>query len=361
MSAVALYFDEFLRNIRPTSDQRGRYAAAHRLLRQRILADVTLSPDVVTTFLQGSYRRATLLRPEDGKAADVDVIVLTRFDHTKSTPEAVLNQFHVFAQRTYEATGEGTVKVQGRSVGVVLPDVALDIVPTASPSEAQTVALDPLLKSDATVDDDGGTELLEKAVADEAWRKEPLRIPDRDAKGWEYTNPLQQMVWTRNRNAESSGLFVNVVKVFKHWRRRALRSHDRPKGFPLERLVGDCYVRSTSLAEGITRVLEQFAERYASDVNAEAVPRLADYGVPASNVMARVLGGDFAALHGAVATAAQDARRALECTSTSETVERWRALFGDAFPQSSDDGGEPGGGFTPRSSPSRPSSTGRFA
>ncbi|MDP2342279.1 MAG: nucleotidyltransferase [Deltaproteobacteria bacterium] len=360
MTAVPIYFDEFLTNIRPQPAQRTHYAKAHQLLRQRLQGDQALKAEIVTTFLQGSYRRATLLRPAAGKQADVDVVVLTRFDHNNSTPEAVLNQFEVFARRAYEATGEGTVKRQGRSVGIVLPEVALDIVPTAAASEAQTIAVDPFVKSDSALDEDG-TEPLRKSAADEAWRKEPLRIPDRDAKVWEYTNPLQQIAWTTGKNAESNGLFINVVKIFKHWRRHALTALDRPKGFPLERVVGDCFVTSTSVADGITNVFAQFIARYEANVKRGGVPRLTDYGVPSRDVMARVDPRDFAKLYAAVAGAEEDARVALACGNTNESIDRWRALFGDDFPPPNTDDGGRGGGFTPRSNPSRPSNTGRFA
>lgn len=357
MAAVTLYFDEFLSNIRPEPGQIAAYKAAHQELRKRLLADRDLKQHIVTTFLQGSYRRATLLRPAAGKRADVDVVVLTRFDNLQSTPQAVLNQFHVFAKRAYEDTREGKLKVQDRSVGIELAEVSLDLVPTAAPSQAQTVAVDPFLRSDSGIDDDDA-EPLRKSASNATWKNEPLRIPDREAKKWEFTNPLQQIAWTTQKNSDSNGLFVNVVKIFKHWRRHSLATPDRPKGFPLERMVGDCYVESSNLAEGITRVFEQFVSRYEGSIDRREVPRLTDYGVPSANVMARVSVADFAALHRAVKQAARNARAALDSAETFDSAARWRHLFGEAFPLTPSGGG---GGFTPRSGPSKPSGTGRFA
>jgi len=354
MTAATIYFTDFLSNIRPDATLKQRCAEAHQLLRERLLSDPDLSGNIKTTFLQGSYRRNTLLKPTTGKQADVDVVVLTKFDHEKSTPESVLNIFELFARKRYQETGEGAVKRQGRSVGIVLPEVSLDLVPTASPSEAQIVAVDPFVRSDSALDEDGW-ELLRKSAADEAWRREPLRIPDRDASIWEYTNPLRQYDWTTSKNRSSNGLFINVVKIFKHWRRYALRQPERPKGFPLERLVGDCFVESDNLADGITKVFRQFVARYEHHVAAGNVPVLNDYGVPSRNVMARVAPADFAALYRAVSAAAKEAQLAFDREDLDESVVLWRRLFGDDFPPPNDKAG-----FTPRSGATRPSATGRF-
>jgi hypothetical protein len=57
------YFTDFLSNIRPTPNQVDDYMCGHQTLRQRMQEDTRLSPILVSTFLQGSYRRATAIRP----------------------------------------------------------------------------------------------------------------------------------------------------------------------------------------------------------------------------------------------------------------------------------------------------------
>jgi len=47
------YFDDFLENIRPTDSQKEDYQTGHKTLRERISADKTLAPILVSDFLQG--------------------------------------------------------------------------------------------------------------------------------------------------------------------------------------------------------------------------------------------------------------------------------------------------------------------
>ena len=58
------YFTEFLQQIRPTENQRNDCKTGHKTLRERLDGDASLKPILVSTFLQGSYRRATATRPK---------------------------------------------------------------------------------------------------------------------------------------------------------------------------------------------------------------------------------------------------------------------------------------------------------
>jgi hypothetical protein len=94
--------------------------------------------------------------------------------------------------------------VQGRSIGISLSNVDMDLVITSAPSEATMV----LMKSDAvTADDeldatyddwrlneawirldqrgDGGRLVLKDAAAKPEWQTAPLRIPNREVARWE--------------------------------------------------------------------------------------------------------------------------------------------------------------------------------
>src|SRR6267378_3039226 len=72
------YFSDFLAEIRPTKNQRNELKTGHTTLRNRLLQDEELAKIIVSTFLQGSYRRATAIRPHEGKRSDVDLdLVIT--------------------------------------------------------------------------------------------------------------------------------------------------------------------------------------------------------------------------------------------------------------------------------------------
>lgn len=75
MSTIPSYFKDFLSNIRLTDNQVNDLMTGHTTLRKRLEEDETLSKIIVSTFLQGSYRRSTAVKPKNGNKSDVDVIV----------------------------------------------------------------------------------------------------------------------------------------------------------------------------------------------------------------------------------------------------------------------------------------------
>ena len=105
------YFEDFLKEIRLTSNQVNELKQAHTTLRDRLENDKELSKYIETTFLQGSYKRATAVRPKNGKRSDVDIVVVTKFDKDEYSPDEVLDIFEPFLKKYYE----GKYRKQGRS------------------------------------------------------------------------------------------------------------------------------------------------------------------------------------------------------------------------------------------------------
>jgi Second Messenger Oligonucleotide or Dinucleotide Synthetase domain len=227
------YFSDFLREIRPTSNQIGDYKTGHRILRQRLWNDEELSPIIVSMFLQGSCRRATAGRPQGDKRPDVDVIVVTKLSKDEYTPSEALKAFIPFLEKHYK----GKYQLQGRSIGICLSYVDLDLVITAAPSESEIGILesDSVATEDTPEDVDdwklakswvslahrsapGSWRLLEAAKGEPEWKLSPLLIPDREAERWEPTHPLAQIQWTWGKNRRCNGHYVNVVKALKWWR-----------------------------------------------------------------------------------------------------------------------------------------------
>jgi hypothetical protein len=371
------YFADFLSEIRLTRNQVDDCRRGHTTLRERLLNDDRLSKVIVNTFLQGSYRRATAVRPKGEKRADVDVIVVTKLHRDEFTPEQALAEFVPFLDKYYK----GKYEPQGRSFGIELTYVDLDVVPTAAPSESEYgVLAEASLADDETPD--GVTNaralpwwlslgndrmvqyskaLAEAARQDPAWKLEPLYIPDRDVKVWAPTHPLEQIRWTWEKNRGCNGHYVNVVKALKWWR-RLNPTPQYPKGYPVEHLIGQhCQGGITSVAEGVTRALESIVSAYAWTVRLGQKPVLPDHGVPQHDVLKRVSQEDFAAFYELVVGAARIARAALDADSVRVSATKWRELFGNRFPEppgGDDDGGDGGpgggpakGGFTPRTEP----------
>jgi len=383
MKTIDSYFNDFLAEIRLTPSQRDDLKRGHTTLRDRLSSDDSLKSIIVTTFLQGSYRRSTAIRPLGNKRADVDVIVVTNLDKTKVTPQEAIDKFLPFVEKHYK----GKYKIQGRSIGIELSYVDLDIVITSAPSEvdkeflkSRSVTTDMMLEDLTSGNNDWrlikgwgepdiskgffSQNLSDAQRKEPEWKLSPLHIPDREANIWEETHPLEQIRWTRDKNKNTNKHFVNVVKALKWWRALRLTDLKYPKGYPIEHMIGDCCTDGiTSVAEGVCKTLENIVSDYAYHRTTGQVPALPDRGVPSHNVWKRITPSDFASFYDYVKTYAKIAREALDASSIKAQVEKWQQLFGDKFPdapEQEDIKSSMNGGFTKRSESSTVSG-GRFA
>lgn len=355
-------FDKFLNEIRLTPAQRQDAQRGHTTLRSRLEADPGLKPYIVTSFLQGSYRRGTSIRPVGDSKSDVDVVVVTNLDKNAVTPDDALRMFQPFLERHYK----GKYRLQGRSWGISLSYVDLDLVVTSAPSEVES----PLWKSESLgsflgLDEIGGWILnsnwtAELGLADNLesdwndilkenpeWNSEPLYIPDRNTKTWESTNPLGQMKWTRDKNRTTHGKFVDVVKIVKWLQRSDASMPDHPKGYLIEHMVGEtCPDGAQPMAQLVTSVLEGIAMKYQAYADGGFVPESFDHAMPGHNVLAGLSPDDFRNFHSRITEMSTTARDALDSSDPADSANKWRSLLGGKFPKPpSGSGGSKPGGF----------------
>ncbi|MBW7876637.1 MAG: nucleotidyltransferase [Candidatus Cloacimonetes bacterium] len=370
-------FKEFLAEIRPTDNQKNDMKKGHTLLRERLMQFEKLKPIIVTSFIQGSYRRSTAVRPKSDKRSDVDIVVVTNLPEAKYTPNQAMGLFKPFLNTHYKDKW----RTQGRSFGIELSYVELDLVITSAPSEVdqENYRCDAVSGIDLLEDVPdwrfnaswksihnrvGYSELMKKAASEPEWKLNPLRIPDRNSGNWENTHPLEQIRWTRDKNCNTNGHFVNVVKALKWWRLENYSEPKHPKGFPLERLIGECCPDEIcSVAQGIVETLEKIRDKYQVTVLSNSKPRLSDYGVPEHDVFKRISADDFAKFYEQVKEGAALARKAYDYNSKSESGKLWRELLGDKFPlppEEKKSQNNSSGGFTQPTGPAVPRS-GRFA
>lgn len=373
-------FAAFLQEIRPTKAMRDDLKTGHQTLRNRLNADDGLKKCLVSDFLQGSYKRSTAIRPKGDRRSDVDIIVVTKLSEQEYAPADAMKVFEPFLDKHYK----GKWRPQGRSFGIELSYVELDLVLTSAPTEAESGILraEALFADDSLEDDPewrlhhswlalesrrdraDARILLAEAKSEAEWKAQPLRIPDRDANTWEPTHPIAQILWTRDKNNATSKHFINVVKAIKWWRVENYEEPKHPKGFPLERLIGECCPDGIeSLAEGVVRTLENIVSMYALTVLIGQKPSLPDYGVPTHDVFKRITVADFKTFYDQVKAGATLARRAFDSQDRTESGNLWRELFGSRFPKPPESGGGSSGsgrGYTPPSGPATPGS-GRFA
>lgn len=354
MAELTTYFTDFLTDIRLTQSQSDACADGHRVLRERLKNDPDLSPDIIDTFLQGSYKRHTAIRSTSEESrSDVDVIVVTNMDSEKWTPRQALDRFKPFLEKHYK----GKYEAQGRSWGITLSDVKIDLVVTSAPSEASREAYRKYfdLEEDAL-----------REVAEQAWKAEPLLIPDRKAGKWEKTHPLAQIIATSEKNKATDKHYVNVVKAIKWWKNALHPDPERPNSYPLEHLIWTvCPNGINSVAEGIVLSFENIRDNYRPNVANGTKPFLHDHGVYEHDVFAKVSNEEFAAFHKLASDAATTARGAYNEQDVAKSAIKWRELFGDKFPVPPSDpankqNGINGRGYTPRQAPSTIGG-GRFA
>lgn len=343
-------FRTFLTEIRPTANQLEDMRSGYKTLKSRLLDDETLSAIIVSTFLQGSFRRATAVRPKGDKRADVDLVVVTKLMREEYTPREAMDLFEPFLDKHYK----GKWEPQGRSFGISLSYVDLDLVITSAPSEAESRALQSAsvtsLDTPEDVDDwrlvpsyvtfaerglPGTAARVELSRKEVEWKLSPLHIPDRDANEWDETHPLAQIKWTWEKNKACNKHYINIVKAIKWIRRIGPEAPKYPKGYPLEHMIGQCCPDGiASVAEGVTKTLEAITRDYKFYVELNIVPTIPDHGVPAHNVLHRLTGDDFAAFHKLVTDASVIARKALDAESENEASQEWRKILGDKFPLS---------------------------
>ena len=130
MSAIQTYFQDFLTNIRLPDNLKKALISAHTELREQLKSDDLTKDLLVESFLQGSYARSTCIKPAPGKKVDVDVIVVTNIDHDTVSAQEAFAIITPFVKKYYQ-----NYEQQKRSIGISLPEVDMDLVITAAPSE----------------------------------------------------------------------------------------------------------------------------------------------------------------------------------------------------------------------------------
>ena len=111
-------FTDFLGKIRLTGQQSSDCESAHTELRDRLETDPDWKSRIVDTFLQGSYRRSTVVTTlSEADRVDVDVVVVTNLHEAQYTPRDVVTLLTPFLERNYR----GRWEVHDRSICLQIP------------------------------------------------------------------------------------------------------------------------------------------------------------------------------------------------------------------------------------------------
>ncbi len=291
-------FEKLLKDIEPSSSTKSDASGAHGTLRERLRVHPDFSEVLLNTYLSGSYRRDTAIRPKmrDGKVDRPDVDVIAIVDHSLyDDPEEVVEEIYSALSDNYSE-----VRKQQRSVRVSTAKAEMDVVPIIAPNG------------------EDGT----------------LYIPDRKLEAWLETNPPKHTTWTTEVNTQASGRFKPLVKLTKWWRRENPTVSTKPKGFVLECIAAECMsMTEQHYGELFVGMLEDATDRYAWSISIGSVPRIDDPGVPGNSVTDGITCAAFEGFYKKAKAHAEIGRRALEEEDPAVATNLWRQLFGDRFPE----------------------------
>lgn len=296
--AIQTQFRNFLRDIEPSPTTKNNAKAAHTALRKFLREHDSFKLVHLDTFLSGSYRRDTAIRPRiiDGKEQrpDIDIIVVT--NHTLyDNPADVLGLLRQTLKERYEIKQPPNA----RSVGILTKTVNMDVVPIIAAQGMQ------------------GT----------------LYIPDRRLEQWLVTNPPRHTSWTTEVNQASGGRFKPLVKLMKWWRREKPTVSKRPKGFVIECIVAECMdYEGTQYDELFLGTLEEIVNKYRSDITFRVVPHIDDPGVQGNSVTSGMTFSAFEGFYNKVKAHAELGRRAQAEQDEDKKLAIWRKIFGPRFP-----------------------------
>jgi hypothetical protein len=261
-------------------------------------ADANFKKFHVDTFLSGSYKRDTAIRPRKIDSVlqrpDVDIIVLT--NHTvQDKPADVIDALY----KALKNAGYTNLTVNRRSISIFLTTVEMDVVPIIDTGDGM------------------------------------YKIPDKDAGEWLITNPPGHTTWCTAVNKEADGRFKPLVKMLKWWRRENLPNLRRPKGFILETLVAKhMSYTETSYEELLLKLFVAIKDAYWMTAWSNSVPSLEDPGVPGNNVFSHVTAEEFKTFYDKVKEHIDLIKAAQKEEDNAEALRKWRAVLGPYFPAS---------------------------
>lgn len=290
-------FKELLQDIEPSPTTKSNASAAHNRLRSLLKNDETFGSSFVSSFLSGSYKRDTAIRPRIKNSSldrpDIDICVVTNYTLNDS-PSAVIDNVHAALNRHYTPTNR-----QGRSVSVSTSIADMDVVPLIDP------------------------------LGDETYY-----IPDREAETWIRTNPPGHTQWTIDTNSEMEDRFKPLVKMFKWWRRESPTISKRPKGFTLEVILSQCLSSNEShYGELFVSSLEKLVDLYQPYIDMKQVPVIEDPSMPGNNILAGISFNAFEGFFNKASSHASIGRETLSLEDQDEATDLWRQVFGDRFPK----------------------------
>lgn len=285
-------FDKFLSNIEPSSTTVSYISSVQNNLRDYLKDHISYSEIYVDSFLSGSYAKHTCIRPAMGdKKRDVDIVIVTNHCLNDNSSE-VLDEL---LEAIQESSKYKTAKMQHHSIGIVLSQISVDIVPV--------------------IQDDYGL----------------YYVCDSETGEWNKTDPKGHKEWSTAVNQSNNLAYKPLVKIFKWWRRiHCPEGTKYPKGITLEKLVADNLGDTKQsienlLIETMQNIISAYKEEY---VDQGLLPIIDD---PSEKILENNLleGYSFEDFSSFVCKIEKHVEL-LNSNGTGNDI--WRTILGDEFP-----------------------------
>ena len=95
-------FTDFIKDITPSPTTNARSASAHNAVRDALTSDSKYKNEVIRTFLAGSYKRKTAIRPVtkggDTERPDVDIYVVAKGSTWSKSPSDLIEVMYLMTQ-----------------------------------------------------------------------------------------------------------------------------------------------------------------------------------------------------------------------------------------------------------------------
>jgi len=289
---VQLAFEQFEREIVRVSDADNADAkSVHPAIRDHLKQELPTVGD----FLSGSYGRKTKTSP----LKDVDLILIL------DDPDGRLRASAKDGLERVRSALVGSTLVERTRLGVRAVkgqlhdyDFHFDVVPA-----------------------------LESERGEQLWL--PRHLPDEGLDDWTLEHPRGQLNAAIDRNAETSGFYIRLIRAMKFWNGSV--ESNRLSSYHVEAIAHRAITEKLSWPEAVVAWFEQ-----AYDVLAPGVV-LPDPGHSTRDVLERLDADKRARRRNRVERARDLARTAAEADDLNEALRAWGKVFGPAFPMSDAD------------------------
>jgi len=277
-----------------------RVIAAHKDLRAKLKERLSIMEEVdssgdedIYSFLTGSYKRGTIIRPPK----DVDFFnVLIEDDYRDFTPSEALNILYAALSDIFsDKEKAGEIKPQTHSITVVYSDTfSIDVIPAF---------------------EDGDT-----------YRIPHVPLPGKGEEKWLISNPKIHEEVVHDANEKTGGKLIPIIKLIKDWKRTTCKPLNIPvTSFHLEllatQILGDDEVESIDIG------LADFFSKAIDFMNESCVE---DPANPKNLVDGELADEDRKTLKSILIDTAKIAKTAVEAEQNGErdeAINEWRRIF----------------------------------